>query len=41
MIVIPSLLENVCKDHGQQFVDHSGGLDYLFWTGGKIVALFV
>ena len=40
MVVIPSLLEKICKDQGQQFVNHSGGLKYLFWLGGKRILFF-
>lgn len=35
MVVIPSLLENVIKEHGKEFVDYSSALEYLFWIGGK------
>ena len=37
MVVIPSLLEHTCKEHGKDFVAHSRVLEYLFWIGGMIL----
>jgi hypothetical protein len=40
MVVVPSLLESVCKDHGKQFVEYANQLEYLFWIGGKLSRAF-